>query len=222
MIDIEKYLELLIDKLRMTFANRLVYVGLLGSYLRGEATSDSDIDIMVVIDTLSVSDLVSYRNIIKSLGNYEKSCGFICSKEDLSCWNPLEICHLVNSTKDYYGELKPLVPAYTDEDIRCFVKLSINNMYHELCHRYIHADLRKNTTSLPGTYKGVFFILQNLYYLQRKEFFGTKAELLRIAGDKDRAVLQRSIELNAGVPYDFQDCFSLLFSWCQETLRSLS
>lgn len=220
-IDIESYIRQLIPLLKDCFGARLTYVGLQGSYLRGEATDTSDIDIMVVIDGLSVSDLEMYRTAIQSLGNFDKSCGFICGREDIANWNPLEICHLLNCTKDYFGVLRELVPAYTDNDIRNFVKLSVNNLYHEICHRYVHADREKNVTKLPGTYKGVFFILQNLYYLTSGTFVATKAELLRLLEGKNREVLRHSISLNNGGVYDFADSFELLFTWCQETLKSL-
>ena len=138
MINAEEYIERLTELLKSEFDTRLVYVGLQGSYLRGEATTDSDIDIMVVIDNLTVSDLKRYRNIIESMGDSDKSCGFICSKADLANWNPLEICNLIHGTKDHYGKLCELVPVYSELDIRNFVKLSVNNLYHEICHRYIH------------------------------------------------------------------------------------
>ena len=163
MVDIENYIGQLTELLKRQFDSRLLYVGLQGSYLRGEATDNSDIDIMVVVDELSVFDLDSYRTAIQSLEHFDKSCGFICSKEDIANWNPLEIGHLLNSTKDYFGILRELIPAYTEQDIRNFVKMSVNNLYHELCHRYIHADRSKSIAKLPGTYRGVFFILQNLF-----------------------------------------------------------
>lgn len=221
MIDIENYISRLVVLLQHQFRSRLLYVGLQGSYLRGEATDNSDIDIMVVIDMLSVSDMDHYRTIIQSLGHFEKSCGFICSKADLANWNPLEVCHLLNSTKDYYGVLRELVPAYTEYDIRNFIKLSLNNLYHEICHRYIHADIRKNTAKLPGAYKGVFFLLQNIYYLKCGKYITTKAELLSLLDGKSRAVLEHSIELNNGISHDFSESFELIFTWCQDTLKSL-
>ena len=221
MVDIENYIVQLTEILKRQFESRLVYVGLQGSYLRGEATGNSDIDIMVVIADLSVSDLDAYRTAIQSLKHFDKSCGFICSKEDIANWNPLEICHLLNCTKNYFGVLEELVPAYTDNDIRNFVKMSVNNLYHEICHRYIHADLDKSVAKLPGTYKGVFFILQSLYYLTHGKFVATKAELLQVLDGKNRTVLERSIALNSGNSYDFAESFELLFTWCQETLRSI-
>lgn len=221
MINIENYIERLIILLRDQFNWRLQYVGLQGSYLRGEATDRSDIDIMVVIDQLSVADLDCYRTAIESLDYFDKSCGFICSVADLKNWNPLEICHLLHSTKDYYGMLRELVPTYTEYDICNFVKMSVNNLYHEICHRYIHRDSSKNIQCLPATYKGVFFILQNLHYLKSGVFAGTKAELLPLLSGKDRAVLERALELNNTDTCDFADSFELLFTWCQETMKRL-
>ena len=221
MIHIDEYICQLTDLLKMSFGARLVYVGLQGSYLRGEATNHSDIDIMVVVDGLSVDDLEVCRRTIESMEHADKSCGFICSRRDLMNWNPLEIGNLLNGTKDYFGVLKDLVPAFTEADIRNFIKLSINNIYHEICHRYIHAAPQINTTHLPGTYKGVFFILQNLYYLEHDVFVGSKAELLDLLDGKDKNVLERAIDLNYGAACDFRDSFELLFTWCQETLERL-
>ena len=221
MVNIEKYIQQLIELLRKQFSSRLQYVGLQGSYLRGEANPDSDIDIMVVIDDLNVSDLTLYRKIINALEHFEKSCGFICSAQDLRHWNPLEICNLLHTTKDYYGTLREFTPEYTETDLRNFLKMCVNNLYHELCHRYIHSELDKNYANLPLTYKSVFFILQNLYFLKTKEFFGTKDALLTKVRGKDREVLKRSLELANNTVYNFDESFELIFSWCQETLYSL-
>jgi hypothetical protein len=133
----------------------------------------------------------------------------------------LEICHLIHSTKDYFGVVRELVPAYSAQDIRNFVKMSINNLYHEICHRFIHGDAEANVSCLPFTYKGVFFILQNLHYLRTGEFFGTKRELLNRLEGNDRSVLARAMDFNGGVDYDFRESFELLFYWCQDTLESL-
>lgn len=212
------YIDTLIKHLQKALGERLVYVGLQGSYLRGEATENSDLDIMTVIRDITVSDLHTYRQITHSLPSPEKACGFICGPEELQHWNPLEICHLVHTTKDYFGRLSSLVPAYTGRDVCSFVKLSLGNLYHEICHRYIHAPAEENWRSLPGTYKSVFFILQNLHYLESGHFIGTKEEMLKTLTGKDRQVLETALSLSRGEPFDFGTAFSLLFSWCKEAL----
>lgn len=222
MFQLESYITAFLEALSLQFSDRLVYVGLQGSYLRGEATEDSDLDFMVVLSDLSKEDLDLYRTVIHSLPMPEKTCGFICSKTDLENWNPLEICHLLHTTKDYFGELSALVPAYTEEDARSFVKLSVGNLYHELCHRYLHAGKEKSIRHFPGTLKGVFFILQNLYYLKTGEFLQTKKQLLQHLEGFDKKILKLSIELSRGEAYDFDTCFSLLLTWCQNTLKTVS
>lgn len=218
---IEEYIQKLIAALKNNFDKRLLYVGLQGSYLRNEATENSDVDIMAVIDELSVEDLKTYQKTLVSIGNFEKSCGFICGKTDLKNWNPLEICHLLNATKDYYGELKNLVPACTFEDEKNYVKLSLNNLYHEICHRYIHADREKNVSKLPATFKTAFFIIQHLHYLSAGEFVQTKKKLLECAQDDDKKILKLGAELQKGGDYDFDEAFSALFNWCRNALARI-
>lgn len=221
MVKIEKYIEELISTLKTSFGERLIYIGLQGSYLRNEQTENSDIDIMAVIDNLSVEDLKIYQKALISVGNFDKSCGFICSKIDLENWNPLEICHLLNTTKDYYGELKNLVPQYTMEDEKNYVKLSLNNLFHELCHRYIHSDKEHNISKLPITCKSIFFIMQHLYYLTSGNFVQTKQKLLECIEGEDKTVLELSISMQNNTSYDFDKAFSLLFNWCQNALSRI-
>lgn len=222
MFNIEKYINDLISACKDEFVDRLLYVGLQGSYLRGEATESSDIDIMAVIDELSVADLDSYRNILKRIGYFDKSCGFICGKNDLLNWNPLEICHLLHTTKDYYGTLAELVPTYAREDERNYVKLSLNNIYHELCHKYVHSDRETNITTLPMTCKSVFFIMQNVHYLESGEFVLTKNELLKKLHGENKKILDMTMALQTSKDYDFDKVFAALFEWCRKTLEALS
>lgn len=221
MLRIDEYIDELINILKDAFGERLMYIGLQGSYLRNEETENSDIDIMAVIDNISVEDLKTYQKALVSIGNFDKSCGFICGKTDLEHWNPLEICHLLNTTKDYYGELKRLVPSYTIEDERNYVKLSLNNLYHEICHRYVHADREYNISKLPITCKSVFFIMQHLHYLSSGNFISTKRELLECVQDEDKTVLELSMSLQNCIDYDFDKAFSILFHWCQNALSRI-
>lgn len=221
MFNADEYISSLINLLKDVFADRLLYVGLQGSYLRNEATEQSDIDIMVVLENMGVTDLSDYKKAISSLESYDKSCGFICGIEEFRNWNPLEICHLFHTTKDYFGALAELVPEYTQNDVRNFVKLSLGNLYHELCHRYIHASREENIANLPYTYKSVFFILQNLYYLESGKFIAVKKELSQVLSGDDRKVLDTAISLGNKAEFDFDQAFDLLFTWCKATMIKL-
>lgn len=218
MFQTENYLQEITKSMKEAFGQRLLYVGLQGSYMRGEATETSDIDIMVVLKDLAKKDLDVYREIVLGLPDHEKSCGFICGMDELTGWNPLELCHLVHTTKDYYGNLSVLLPKYSDQDIYHYIKVSLGNMYHELCHRYIHADRMMNYQALPFTYKGVFFILQNIYYLKTGVFCISKNEMLGMLEEGDKEIMEISMSIASKKEYDFDRTFETLFQWCQRML----
>lgn len=218
MVTIESYLEAAGRALREQFGERLLYLGLQGSYARGEAGEESDIDLFVLLDRVEVADLAAYRRVIASLGDAEKSCGFLAAGADLAHWNPCEICQILHETQDRYGRLSDFVPPYTRADVRCYVKLLTGNLYHELCHRYLHALREENERALAGSCRAVFYILQNLQYLRSGNYPRTRAELRAALTGEDREVLELETRLRAGERADFDKAFPLLFSWCQKTL----
>ncbi len=212
MFDLDKYLADLIMNCRSAFGGRLLYMGLQGSWLRGEAHENSDIDIMVILDGFSVRDMDTYREILKEIGFYEKSCGFICGKDEMKRWNPLEVGQLRHTTKDLVGVLTDYLPNAAREDEINYVKLSLGNLYHELCHRYIHANRDRNTAKFRGTCKSVFYLIQNLHFLESGRFILSRMALKEAVTEEDRIVLEL-----AELPdeYDFDQAFSFLFAWCQ-------
>lgn len=212
MFELNGYLRELIQNCQSAFGDRLLYVGLQGSYLRGEAHENSDIDVMVILDRFSVRDMETYRGILREIGFFERSCGFICGREEMARWNPLEVCHLRHTTKDLFGALADYLPPATREDEINYVKLSLGNLYHEICHRYIHADREKNIAKLRDASKSAFFLIQNLHCLESGRFILTKRALKEAVSREDRTVLELA-ELPDG--YDFDQAFAALFAWCQ-------
>ena len=99
--------------------------------------------------------------------------------------------------------------------------MSINNLYHFICHSFIHTDFEENLQALKDSYKGVFFILQNIYYLKNNKYIQTKKELLSLLDGIDYDILKRSIDLKNGIEFDFGECFELLFKWCQKTIKQI-
>ena len=219
MLDIDGYLQKLIMMCKSIFSDRLLYVGLQGSYMRGEETDKSDIDVMVILEGFSVADMDAYRGILEKIGHYEKSCGFICGMDEMTRWNPLEICQLRNTTKDLYGNLSEYLPDAERQDEINYVKFSLGNLYHELCHRYIHADRKKNIAKFRTSCKGLFFLIQNLHYLESGEFIKAKGNLKETVSEEDRMALALS-ELPDD--YDFDKAFSFLFTWCQNAFRRIN
>lgn len=216
MIHIEEYMADLIGRLRLEFADRLVYVGLQGSFRRGEADENSDIDVMVTLDRLTVEDLDRYREVVSGMPHADQSCGFISGREELKNWPPFELCQLLHETKDYYGELKPLAPSFDRRDVARYVGISVGNLYHILCHSRIHSDRARYADTLRGLYKGVFYILQNSHYLQSGEWVMTKAELLPLLSGLDREVLGMAMTVKSAPEYDWEKAYDILFAWCRD------
>ena len=67
MIEITTWMDGFLKVLNDNFENRVWFVGLQGSYGRGEATETSDIDIVVIFDELSASDIQKYNTMFDSL-----------------------------------------------------------------------------------------------------------------------------------------------------------
>lgn len=218
MFDINDYVQKLISQCKAAFGERLLYVGYMGSYLRGEANENSDIDVMVVIDNITISDMNTYRDIIKGLGYFDKSCGFICGKDEMKGWSPLEVCQLINTTKDVYGKLEPLLSPFTREDEINYVKFCLGNLYHELCHRFVHSSREKNIEKFRGTCKFFFFLIQNLHYLETGNFILKKADLKNAVSEADRRVLEFAALPNS---FDFDAALEELFVWCQNAFKRL-
>ena len=83
MIDITVWMQSFLQTLNETFANRVWFVGLQGSYGRGEATETSDIDVVVILDELSAADIQTYNTMLNSLPNRELICGFLSGKQEV-------------------------------------------------------------------------------------------------------------------------------------------
>lgn len=71
------------QNLNDTFGNRVWFVGLQGSYGRGEACDTSDIDVVVILDELSASDIGVYNAMLDTLPERELICGFLSGKNEL-------------------------------------------------------------------------------------------------------------------------------------------
>lgn len=82
MIDVNSFLEKFLFLLQKTFGESLWFVGLQGSYARGEAIENSDIDIVVILDELSAEDITAYGKLVEMLPEKDLLCGFFRAKRN--------------------------------------------------------------------------------------------------------------------------------------------
>ena len=63
--DMEVYLQKLLAACQQAFGADLLYMGLQGSWRRGEATEHSDIDVVVVLETFGTEQMRTYRRVLR-------------------------------------------------------------------------------------------------------------------------------------------------------------
>ena len=98
MINTDKLLELFIKNLHLIFGEKIIFIGLQGSYARGEATENSDIDVVIILDKLTFENLKSYGNMLDLMPEKQLFCGFISGKEELKKWTDYDIFQFYHDT----------------------------------------------------------------------------------------------------------------------------
>ncbi len=192
MVDIENWMGELAEKLTGRFGPRLLFLGLQGSYGRGEAGEDSDIDVAAV-DRVELADLDAYRAVVRQMPEGEKACGFLCGARELKSWPKYDLCQLARDVRAYRGELGPLLPPMGRKDLADAAAIGASGIYHAAVHTYLYAPKEEWPGFLEGTHKGAFFTLRALHELRTGENVRAKRELLpRLAGD-EREILAYSL-----------------------------
>ncbi len=193
MVDIENWMGELAEKLTGRFGPRLLFLGLQGSYGRGEAGEDSDIDVAAVLDRVELADLDAYRAVVRQMPEGEKACGFLCGARELKSWPKYDLCQLARDVRAYRGELGPLLPPMGRKDLADAAAIGASGIYHAAVHTYLYAPKEEWPGFLEGTHKGAFFTLRALHELRTGENVRAKRELLpRLAGD-EREILAYSL-----------------------------
>ncbi|MBR4555106.1 MAG: nucleotidyltransferase domain-containing protein [Ruminococcus sp.] len=218
MIDIEKWTSEFCAALENTFRNRVLFIGLQGSYSRGEATDKSDIDMVVILDKLDYSDVQRYSDMLDTLTHRELCCGFLSCREDLAKWDVPDLFQLFHDTAALRGDLGSLIPEITDEDVVRAIKTGLCSIYHICVHNSLYG--RKERT-LKNLYKSASFVIQAIVYRETGEFVRTQRELLERAGDSEKPIISEFIRLKKGGEADLAALSELLFDWVRYRLNDL-
>lgn len=91
MLDINAWMKRFLAALEKTFGDRVWFVGLQGSRARGEAREESDIDVVVVLDTLIAEDIACYSAMLEALPARPLICGFLSGREELVHWRASDL-----------------------------------------------------------------------------------------------------------------------------------
>ena len=202
-----QWLEDFTERVHAAFPHRIRFIGIQGSYGRGEATETSDIDMVVILDTFTHEDARTYDRCLAGLPHREKLCGFISGERELRGWDRAELFQFYHDTRPLYGDLDWLAPLLDRASVRRAVHLGACGVYHGCVHNMLH---EKSPEIIYSLYKSSFFILQAKYYDQTGTYINTKAALLPLLSGRDALVLQQSM---ADVPPDPGAASRLLMEW---------
>ena len=177
MIDINVWLNDFFQKLNDGFASRVWFVGLQGSYGRGEATETSDIDVVVILDELNASDIYTYNNMLDTLPHRELICGFVSGKNEIMNWEPSDLFQFYHDTTPIKGSLDNLLPLIDHAAIERAIKMGACNIYHGCVHNMLH---EKSEEILKGLYKAASFVVQACLFLNmdKSAFYNTYRKIL--------------------------------------------
>lgn len=210
MVDIEVWMGELAEKLTGRFGDRLLFLGLQGSYGRGEAGEDSDIDVVTVLDRVELEDLDEFRAAVRGMPEGGKACGFLCGAAELKSWPKYDLCQLARDVRAYRGELGPLLPPLGREDLAQAAAIGASGIYHAAVHTYLYAPKDNWPGFLKEAHKGAFFALRALYELRTGESVRAKRDLLpRLSGD-EREILAYSLLHTQEEP---EAAFARLLRW---------
>lgn len=216
-MEIWSWMKALEDQAEQTFGDRLVCLGLMGSYARGEATENSDIDAVLILDTVSLDDLRKYREILKWLPHREKVCGFVSGKDELQCWDRADLFQFCRDTQVIYGSLDFVQRLVGPEDVRRAVHIGACNLYHGAVHCMMHGQ---SMSDLAAQYKAAFFVLQSDYYFRSGVYVRSHRELTECMSGPARRVLQDAMAFKNGAGVgDFEELAERLIELSGELIR---
>ena len=134
MIEITEFIKKYMAALDQAFQDRVWFAGLQGSYGRGEATEASDIDMVVILNQLSASDIHTYDAMLDTLPCRELICGFLSGRQELENWEPSELFQFCRDTTPIRGSLDQVLSSVTSADIARAIKSGACGVYHGCVH----------------------------------------------------------------------------------------
>ena len=219
MIDITAWIHSFLQTLNETFANRVWFVGLQGSYGRGEATETSDIDIVVILDELSAMDIQTYNDMLDTLSHRELICGFLSGKKEIMNWEPSDLFQFCHDTTPIKGSLDEVMAVIDESAVNRAIKIGACNIFHGCVHNMLH---EKSEDILRGLYKSASFVVQAIVFKQTGNYIQRQEELLAVVSPDELLIVETFLNLKNGKAVDFNLMSETLFVWSKKWIAENS
>ena len=215
MLDITTFTNEYISALARTFGDRVWFVGLQGSYARGEASETSDIDLVAILDELTLQDISAYNAMLDTLPYRNLICGFLSGKNEILNWEDSDLFQFYYDTKPIKGNLNVLLPKLNEGTVDKAIKSGVCNIYHGCIHNML---FDKSDEILKSLYKSASFVIQAIYFKESGKYVAHQRELLRVVSPAEKAIINTFLNLKRGKPCDFEEMSELLFIWSKERI----
>ena len=215
MLDITSWTAKFLKTVDEAFGNRVWFVGLQGSYGRGEATDTSDIDVVVILDELSASDIQKYNAMLDALPHRELICGFLSGKDELLHWEPSDLFQFYYDTTPIKGSLDELLAVIDEGAVNRAIKIGACNIYHGCVHNMLH---EKSEDILKGLYKSASFVVQAIVFKQTGKYIKRQSELRDVVSADERVIVDTFLNLKNGGTVDFNLMSEALFAWSKKCI----
>ena len=219
MIDITAWMKHFLQTLNETFANRVWFVGLQGSYGRGEATETSDIDVVVILDELSAMDIQTYNNMLDTMSHRELICGFLSGKKEIMNWEPSDLFQFCHDTTPIKGSLDEVMAVIDESAVNGAIKIGACNVYHGCVHNMLH---EKSEDILRGLYKSASFVVQAVVFKQTGNYISHQKDLFQVVSSDERVIVETFLNLKNGGAVDFNLMSEILFAWSKKWITNNS
>ena len=219
MVDITVWMNEFLQKLNYKFGSRVWFVGLQGSYGRGEATETSDIDVVVILDKLSEADIQTYNSILDTLPYRELICGFLSGKDDIMNWEPSDLFQFYYDTTPIKGSLDELLAVIDENAVNRAIKIGACNIYHGCVHNMLH---EKSEEILKGLYKSASFVVQAIAFKQTGKYIRLQKDLLQVVSSNEQVIVETFMNLKNGGTVDFNLMSETLFAWSKKWISENS
>ncbi len=216
MIDITLFMNEFLKALNETFSERVWFVGLQGSYARGEATDASDIDTVVILDQLSVEDIQTYNSILDTLPHRELICGFLSGKKEILKWEPADLFQFYYDTKPIKGSLDDLMPLINNDAVDRAIKIGVCNIYHSCVHNMLY---EKSNEILKGLYKSASFVIQAICFKETGRYISSQKDLMRFVSSDEQRIIETFLKLKSEADADFKLISNDLVSWASDRIE---
>ena len=217
MIDINGWMHVFLQKLNEVFGSRTWFVGLQGSYGRGEATEASDIDVVLILDELNALDIQTYNDMLDTLPHRELICGFLSGRDEILNWETSDLFQFYHDTTPVKGSLDDLLPLIDQVAIDRAIKMGAGNIYHGCVHNMLH---EKSEEILKGLYKAASFVVQAIVFKQTGNYLKHQSQMLQVALVEERIIIETFLKYKNGEPVDFSEASRMLFEWSKKWITT--